>query len=76
MSFNKYYIPEPLDFTKQIVQKGPTATVTRKIDAILGHPTSVKMFDFIYDMVLEQKTDQEILEELKTTFPDQFNGIR
>jgi uncharacterized protein (DUF1499 family) len=75
MSFNKYYIPEPLDFAKHVVQKGPTAAVTRKIDAIIGNATSSKIFKFIYDMVLEQKPDELILEELRSKFPDQFNGI-
>lgn len=76
MSFNKYYIPDPLDFAKQVVQKGPSATVNRKIDAIVGHPTSVKIFDYMYDQVSVGKSDADILEELRTNFPNQFNGIR
>lgn len=75
MSFNKYYIPEPLEFAKQVVQKGPAAVINRKIDSIIGNPISVQIFDYIYENS-QGKTDAEVLIELRKIFPNQFNGIR
>lgn len=74
MSFNKYYIPEPDALAELVIKNGPKSTVNRKIDAIIGNSTSIKIFDFIYEMVHEGKSDSEILIELSKKFPERFNA--
>ena len=74
MSFNKYYIPEPADLAKLVIKNGPKSTVNRKIDAIIGNSTSIKIFDFMYDRVHEGLSDAEIIPELSKKFPEQFNA--
>jgi hypothetical protein len=74
MSFNKYYIPEPEVLASLMKRNGPKYTVTRKIDAIIGHPVSIDMFDFAYDMVKQNESDESVLEALTQKFPDQFNA--
>jgi 3-hydroxyacyl-CoA dehydrogenase len=72
MSFNKYFIPEPADLAAQIQKNGPTSVVRRKIDAIIGNSTSVKIFDHAYELMHEGKADPEILESLSSKFPTYF----
>ena len=72
MSFNKYFIPEPANLVKLIHENGPTSVVRRRIDAIIGNATSIKIFDHAYEQMHEGKTDPEILESLSSKFPTYF----
>lgn len=74
MSFNKYYIPDPVDFAKFIKERGPKSTVSRKIEAIIGNPISIQMFDLAYEMVKSDSSDADVLEALSKKFPDYFNA--
>lgn len=74
MSFNKYYIPDPADLARSMKQNGPTKTVSRKIDAIIGNPTSVDMFDLAYDMVSQNESDESVIKVLTQKFPEYFNA--
>jgi hypothetical protein len=74
MSFNKYYIPEPGDLATLMKQNGPTHTVSRKIDALIGNPVSIDIFDFAYEMVRKNDSDESVIEALTQKFPDYFNA--
>ena len=74
MSFNKYYIPDPTDLVRLVNQNGPAHTVNRKIDAIIGNSTSIKIFDFMYERVNSGKSDRLIMLELSEKFPTHFNA--
>ena len=74
MSFNKYYIPEPEDFAKRVTEQGPRACVNRKIDAIIGNPTSIKIFDFIYEELVDGQDEKSIGEKLVKKFPKYFSA--
>ena len=74
MSFNKYYIPDPAEFARLIKQNGPKTTVSRKIDAIVGNSVSIEMFDFAYEMVRKNESDESVLAALIQKFPNQFNA--
>ena len=45
MSFNKYFIPEPIELAKLFIANGAASVVNRKIDAIIGNSTSIQMFE-------------------------------
>lgn len=74
MSFNKYYIPVPSEFAKLIQENGPKACVNRKIDAIIGSPVSIEMFDLAHDMLANGSTEKSVISELSKKFPDHFNA--
>jgi hypothetical protein len=74
MSFNKYYVPEPKVLADLMKKNGPKYTVSRKIDAIIGNPASVDMFDLAYDMVSQNESDESVLAALTQKFPDHFNA--
>ena len=74
MSFNKYFIPEPAVVAEQIKERGPKSFISRKIDAVIGNPVSVKILDHIYEEVNSGKGDQEVMTSLSKKFPTYFNG--
>jgi hypothetical protein len=72
MSFNKYYIPEPVDLAQSILKNGASSVVNRKIDAVIGNGTSVQIFDRAHELFSLGKSDSEILENLTKQFPIYF----
>lgn len=74
MGFNKYYIPEPKDLANLMMKNGPKMTVSRKIDAIIGNPDSIKIFDVAYEMVSTGMADSDVISELTQKFPAQFGA--
>lgn len=74
MSFNKYFIPDPIDLASAVQQNGVRNTVNRKIDAIVGNPTSVEIFDFMYNSVKADIPEPEIMEKLILNYPEYFNA--
>lgn len=74
MSFNKYFIPEPAVIAEQIKERGPKSFISRKIDAVIGNPDSVKILDHIYEEVNLGKDDDSVMISLSKKFPTYFNG--
>ncbi len=72
MSFNKYFIPEPIDLAKLFIANGAASVVNRKIDAIIGNSTSIQMFDRASSLVQEGKSDETVLKDLSDKFPIYF----
>lgn len=67
MGFNKYFIPDPVDFIERLEKfTGPRQFVAiKKIDAVMGDSLSVDMLDKMYEMVRAGHTDEEVIKELK-----------
>jgi hypothetical protein len=74
MSFNKYYMPAPENLATLMKENGPTHTVARKIDALIGNSVSIEIFDFAYEMVRKKESDEFALDALTQKFPDYFNA--
>lgn len=68
MGFNKYFIPDPIDFIERLeTGTGPREFVAiKKIDAVMGDSLSVDMLDKMYEMVRAGHTNEEVLTELKS----------
>lgn len=75
MGFNKYYVPEPAELAKQIMDKGPTVfrKERNKIDAMIGSTDSVRIVEHVFDLIQVGTPDSEILESLGRLFPSHFN---
>ena len=74
MGFNKFFIPEPTEVVRQVKLNGPTKFINRKIDAVIGNTTSIKMLDHIELEVNSGKLDKQILISLCKKFPKYFNA--
>ena len=74
MGFNKFFIPEPDEVARQVKLNGPTQFINRKIDAVIGNTTSIKMLDHIELEVSSGKLDKQILISLRKKFPKYFNA--
>lgn len=72
MSFNKYYIQEPAKFAELVKLNGPKQTVNRKIDAIIGSPLSIDMFELIEDSLDLGMSESEVNELLAEKYPEYF----
>lgn len=74
MSFYKYYIQEPANFVQLLKQNGPSAIVNRKIEAIVGNPLSIQIFDEAYDLVRAGESDSDVLAKLSEKYSELFNA--
>jgi hypothetical protein len=74
MGFNKFFVPEPTEVVRQVKLNGPTKFINRKIDAVIGNTTSIKMLDHIELEVNSGKLDKQILISLCKKFPKYFNA--
>lgn len=74
MSFNKYYLPEPKELAKLIKKDGIKPTIGRKIDVMIGHSDSVKIFEAACDFTAAGLTEADAIERLSQKFPDHFNA--
>jgi hypothetical protein len=74
MGFNKFFVPEPTEVVRQVKLNGPTQFINRKIDAVIGNTTSIKMMDHIELEVSSGKLDKQILTSLRKKFPKYFNA--
>ena len=75
MGFNKYYVPEPAELVKQIMENGPTAfrKNRNKIDAMIGSTDSIRIVEHVFGLAKMEAPDSEILESLEKMFPSHFN---
>jgi hypothetical protein len=75
MGFNKYYVPEPGELAKQILEKGPTEfrKSRSKIDAMIGSTDSIRIVEHVFGLAKMETPDSEILESLTKLFPSHFN---
>lgn len=72
MSFNKYYIPGPIELVKMIKELGPAKVVNRKIDAIVGSSESIRIFEFISELMRLGLSESDVTEELSKKYPNYF----
>lgn len=66
MGFNKYFVPEPNDLVEMLNRVGVRSFFNRKIDAMIGSSTSMRILDDAYELVKENIADSEILTIIQT----------
>lgn len=71
MSFNKYFAPDPQRMM-DVLENGVQKFFNRKIDAIIGNPTSIEMINWAGQLLHLEVSELEIIESLKDKFKDEL----